>query len=142
MADVEKVLRIKDLRIESIRGNVLVDNVSLELKRGEVMGLIGESGAGKSTIGLGAMAYARAGCRITGGTIEIDGVSIRDLSAEGRREMRGPRIAYIAQSAAASFNPAHKIIDQVCEMPIQHKLMTPAEAHDWAIGRASCRERV
>ena len=133
MADIEKVLRIKDLRIESLSGLVLVDNISLELKRGEVMGLIGESGAGKSTIGLGAMAYARAGCRITGGTIEIDGISIRDLSVEGRREMRGPRIAYIAQSAAASFNPAHKIIDQVCEMPIQHKLMTPAEAHDWAI---------
>lgn len=131
--DSEKVLRIKDLRIESIRGNVLVDNVSLELKRGEVMGLIGESGAGKSTIGLGAMAYARAGCRITGGTVEIDGISIRDLSQEGRREMRGPRIAYIAQSAAASFNPAHKIIDQVCEMPIQHKLMSASEARDWAL---------
>jgi peptide/nickel transport system ATP-binding protein len=129
----EQVLNIRDLRIESIHGQVLVDNVSLQLKRGEVLGLIGESGAGKSTIGIGAMAYARAGCRIVGGTVEIDGVAIRSLDAEGRRHMRGRRIAYIAQSAAASFNPAHRLIDQVTEMPIQHGLMTPDEARIWAI---------
>ena len=83
---VEQVLKINDLRIESVKGLVLVNNISLELKRGEVLGLIGECGAGKSTIGIGAMAYTRAGCRITGGTVEIDGVSIRDLSSEGRRD--------------------------------------------------------
>jgi peptide/nickel transport system ATP-binding protein len=132
-AKPEKVLRIKDLRIESISGLVLVNNISLELKRGEVLGLIGESGAGKSTIGIGAMAYTRAGCRITGGTVEIDGVSIRELSAEGRRDQRGQRIAYIAQSAAASFNPAHRLIDQVTEMPIQHGLMKEDEAKAWAV---------
>jgi peptide/nickel transport system ATP-binding protein len=138
MADViqgkdEKVLRITDLRIESIHGLVLVDNVSLELKRGEVLGLIGESGAGKSTIGLGAMAYSRGGCKITGGKVEIDGVGIRELSPEGRRDMRGKRIAYIAQSAAASFNPSHKIINQVTEMPIQHGIMKKDEARAWAL---------
>ena len=130
---VEQVLKIRDLRIESVKGLVLVNNISLELKRGEVLGLIGESGAGKSTIGIGAMAYTRAGCRITGGTVEIDGVSIRDLSSEGRRDMRGRNIAYVAQSAAASFNPFHTLLDQVCEMPIQHGLMKPDEAKAWAI---------
>ncbi len=129
----ESVLKITNLRIESIHGAVLVDNVSLELKRGEVLGLIGESGAGKSTIGLGSMVYARAGCRITGGTVEIDGESVRDLSADGRRDLRGKRIAYIAQSAAASFNPAYRIIDQVCEMPIKHGLMSKPEARAWAV---------
>ena len=61
------VLYLEKLRIETIGGVVLVDDVDVSLKRGEILGLIGESGAGKSTIGLGAMAYARAGCRITGG---------------------------------------------------------------------------
>jgi peptide/nickel transport system ATP-binding protein len=129
----QPVLKITDLRVESVNGLVLVDNVSLELQRGEVVGLIGESGAGKSTIGLSSMVYARAGCRITGGKVEIDGVSVRDLSPEGRRDMRGQRIAYIAQSAAASFNPAHTIMDQVCEMPIQHGLMKKDEAERTAV---------
>jgi peptide/nickel transport system ATP-binding protein len=131
MAD--SVLKLTDLRVETVNGLVLVDNVSLELKRGEVVGLIGESGAGKSTIGLSSMVYARAGCRITGGKVEIDGISVRDLSYEGRRDVRGQRIAYIAQSAAASFNPAHTIMDQVTEMPIQHGLMKKDEAEKAAV---------
>ena len=132
MADAS-ILRITDLRVESINGTVLVENASLDLKRGEVLGLIGESGAGKSTIGLSSMFYARAGCRITKGAVNIDGVSFGDLSADKRRDLRGRRIAYIAQSAAASFNPAHRIISQVCEMPIIHGLMTKPQARAWAL---------
>ena len=127
------ILKITDLRVENLTGDVLVDNVSFELRPGEVLGLIGESGAGKSTIGLAAMVYARAGCRITGGSVEIEGKDSRKADAEGRRELRGRHIAYVAQSAAASFNPAHTILDQVCEMPIQHGLMNKAKAQAWAI---------
>ena len=126
------ILRISGLRLVSVTGNVIVDNVDLQLQRGEVLGLIGESGAGKSTIGLSSMCYARAGLHIAGGEVVLDGVNIRALDAEGRRQVRGKRIAYIAQSAAAAFNPAHSLMDQVCEAPVLHKLMTRPQAEAWA----------
>ena len=130
--DENIILSIKGLRLESVAGNVIVDNVDLQLRKGEVLGLIGESGAGKSTIGLSSMCYARAGLHIAGGTITLGGTNIAALDAEGRRAVRGKRIAYIAQSAAAAFNPAHSLMDQVCEAPVLHKLMTRAEAETWA----------
>lgn len=129
----DHILQVRKLRIESVAGATLVDDVDLELNRGEVLGLIGESGAGKSTIGLASMGYARAGCRIVGGTVEIDGEELFSLTAEERRDMRGTRIAYVAQSASAAFNPAHTILRQVCEVPVYHGLMTMSEAQAWAI---------
>ena len=130
--DDSTILSISGLRLLSVAGNVIVDNVDLQLQRGEVLGLIGESGAGKSTIGLSSMCYARAGLHIAGGEVVLDGVNIRALDAEGRRQVRGKRIAYIAQSAAAAFNPAHSLMDQVCEAPVLHKLMTRPQAEAWA----------
>lgn len=129
----EPILRIKNLRLTTITGRPIVDGVDLTLQRGKVLGLIGESGAGKSSIGLAAMSYARAGVHIEGGVIEIDGTDIRSLDAAGRRDVRGRRIAYIAQSAAAAFNPAHTILDQCCEMPVVHGLMSRPQAEKWAV---------
>jgi peptide/nickel transport system ATP-binding protein len=130
---VEKqlLLSIKDLRIEGRSGDAwhpIVKGVNLTLHRGEVLGLIGESGAGKSTLGLAAMGFARDGCRISGGTIDFDGIDLRSASEAERRSLRGRRIAYVAQSAAASFNPAHKLIDQYCEAPVVHGLMPREKA--------------
>jgi peptide/nickel transport system ATP-binding protein len=130
------LLAIQGLRIEGQSDEAwheIVKGVDLTLRRGEVLGLIGESGAGKSTIGLAAMGYARPGCRITAGSIRFDSVNLIDISEAERRKIRGARIAYVAQSAAASFNPAHCIIDQYAEAPLQHGVVDKAEAERTAV---------
>ncbi|MDB4092402.1 ABC transporter ATP-binding protein [bacterium] len=127
----QQLLKMRGLKIEGKSDEVwnpIVNGIDLDLKKGEVLGLIGESGAGKSTVGLAAMGFTRDGCRISGGTVDFDGVDLVTASAAVKRNMLGKRIAYVAQSAAASFNPAHRLIDQHTEAPTQHRLRPKAES--------------
>ncbi len=137
MADDKRVLlKIQGLRIEGYADEKwieIVHGVDLTLHRGEVLGLIGESGAGKSTIGLAAMGFARDGCRISGGSVEFDGMELTTTPESDRRVLRGSRIAYVAQSAAASFNPAHKLIDQHTEAPVHYRIRKRMESQEDAM---------
>ena len=137
----ETLLEIRNLRIEATsyppgeppQDVVLVDDVSVSVEKGRVLGLIGESGAGKSTIGLSSMAYGRGGVRLTGGTITLNGRDIRLADARSLRALRGREVTYVAQSAAAAFNPAIKLMDQVIETCLAHKVMGRAEAEARAV---------
>ena len=127
----ERLLTVKNLQIEGFADEAwkpIVKGIDLHLDRGEVLGLIGESGAGKSTIGIAAMGYTRPGCRFSGGSIEFDGIKILEQSVEQIREVRGVRMSYVAQSAAASFNPSHRLIDQYAETPVQHGVLKYKQA--------------
>ena len=135
-SEKDVLLKIKNLEIQGYSDETWIDiikGVDLTLHRGEVLGLIGESGAGKSTIGAAAMGYARDGTRISGGTIEFDGIELTTATDSERSALRGSRIAYVAQSAAASFNPAHKIIDQHTEAPVQYRIQKRLEAQEDAM---------
>ncbi len=129
MADL--LMQMKDLVIEAdIDGEwkSIVNGLSLDLHKGEIVGLIGESGAGKSTLGLAAMGYTKPGCRIASGSIRLNQEELVGASHSRLREIRGNQVSYVAQSAAAAFNPAHRLIDQFTESPVQHGKMRPDEA--------------
>jgi peptide/nickel transport system ATP-binding protein len=102
---------------------LLVDDVSFTLARGEVLGLIGESGAGKTTIGLTALGYCRGGVEVTGGEVRFDGRDMLALSEAERSRLRGTRVAYVAQSAAGAFNPAFTLGEQVIEAAVCHGVL-------------------
>ncbi|MFT5220090.1 MAG: peptide/nickel transport system ATP-binding protein [Planctomycetota bacterium] len=110
------------------RWHEIIKGVDLTLRRGEIMGLIGESGAGKSTLGLASMGFAKPGCEIHGGSIVFDGIDLMKASESEKRKLRGHRIAYVAQSAAASFNPSHRLIEQTVESAVRHGVKSEAEA--------------
>jgi peptide/nickel transport system ATP-binding protein len=104
--------------------SVIVNDVSFSIARGEVVALIGESGSGKTTIALSLLGYARPGCHISGGSIRVGDTDVRALSPTGLAGFRGRQVSYIAQSAAAAFNPFQRVMAQVIESARIHGLLS------------------
>ncbi len=137
----EPLVKVRDLKIgatvyppgEKPHDIEIVHGVSFELAPGKVLGLIGESGAGKSTIGLASMAYGRGGVKITGGEVWVNGRDILKSNLGDVRSLRGGEVTYVSQSAAASFNPAKQIMDQVTEASIRHGKFSKKDAEARAV---------
>ena len=137
----DNLLKVRGLKIgatiyppgEKSREIEIVHGVDFDLQKGKVLGLIGESGAGKSTIGLASMAYGRGGVEITGGSVEVNGRDILKSTLRDIRRLRGGEVTYVSQSAAASFNPAKKIMEQVTEAAILHGKFSRQEAEARAV---------
>ncbi|MDH3798952.1 MAG: ABC transporter ATP-binding protein [Desulfobacterales bacterium] len=129
-----RTLTIQDLVVEAQKPSGewfgIVHNVDVKVKSGEVVALIGESGAGKTTVGLGALAYSRPGTRIVGGQVYLDDIDLLSMAQEERREVRGKQVAYVAQSAAAALNPAIRLGEQVTESLLVHGILEPEKGLD------------
>ncbi len=133
---MEPILEIEDLNISFfVRAGEIpaVMDFSCKVMPGEAMGLVGESGCGKSTVALGIMRDMGNRGRITKGKIKFRGRDMGEMTDEELREIRGSKIAMIYQEPMASLNPAMKIGRQLMEVPIIHDGASEKEAYDRAL---------
>ncbi len=131
------LLSVKDLVVEfPTRKGVLtaVNSVSFDLAQGEVLGVVGESGAGKSMTGAAIIGLIEPPGHIAGGSIHLTGDRIDNLSADAMRKVRGKRIGVIFQDPLTSLNPLYTIAEQLVETIRRHLPLSAAQARDRAIG--------
>lgn len=133
---MQALLEVDRLKIDARKDNggllPIVNGVSFNVQGGEVVALIGESGSGKTTIALSVLGYTKPGLEFTGGEVRLYGQDIISMPPEEKRQLRGKRVAYLAQSAAATFNPALTIGEQVTESVVLHGQMSRDEANQRA----------
>ncbi|MDD9915815.1 MAG: ABC transporter ATP-binding protein [Rhodospirillaceae bacterium] len=130
------LLEVQNLRVEfpTRRGTlVAVDDISFEIAQGEVLGVVGESGAGKSMTGSAIIGLLEPPGRIAGGEIRLEGDRIDNLPYERMRRIRGAKIGAIFQDPLTSLNPLYTIGQQLVETIVTHTDMTESEARSRAI---------
>ena len=110
----------------------IVRNANVSVERGEVVALIGESGSGRTTIALSTLGYSKPGLEFTGGEVRLDGRDVISMPPDEKRDLRGRRVAYLAQTAAAAFNPALTVGEQVIESPVLHGRMSREQVKERA----------
>ena len=130
------LLEVDDLKISARRDDdsllPIVKGVSFNVARGEVVALIGESGSGKTTIALSALGYTKPGLEFAGGEVRLENEDVITMESNQLRALRGQRVAYLAQSAAATFNPALTIGEQVTESCVLHGILDQKQANERA----------
>jgi len=130
------ILEVKDLRVEfpTRRGTlVALDSVSFQIEEGEVLGVVGESGAGKSITGLAIIGLLEPPGRIAGGEVRLEGRRIDNLPHEEMRKVRGRRIGVVFQDPLTSLNPLYTIGHQLVETIGTHLPLTGNQARERAI---------
>lgn len=146
-----KLLEVRNLRVEfpTRRGTlVAVDDVSLDIAAGEVLGVVGESGAGKSMTGAAIIGLLEPPGRIASGEIRLEGRRIDNLPYSEMRKIRGRQIGAIFQDPLTSLNPLYKVGDQLVETILTHLPLSQAQARDRAVklledvGIPSAAERI
>ena len=136
MDDQAPILDIKNLCISyyTRAGEIpAVVDFSLTVKPGETIGIVGESGCGKSTVAMAIMQHMGANGGIKSGSIKFKGRDMTQMSAEELRQLRGSDIAMIYQEPFASLNPSLKISTQLMEVPLTHEDISAEEAYQRAI---------
>ncbi len=132
----QPILSVRDLVVEfPTRHGILtaVDRISFDIVKGEVLGVVGESGAGKSLTGAAIIGLLEPPGRVAGGEIIFDGKRIDNLDEEQKRSVRGKRIAMIFQDPLTSLNPLYRIGEQLVETILTHLDLSRGEARSRAI---------
>jgi peptide/nickel transport system ATP-binding protein len=136
VANNEPVLSVRNLEVALLgrRGKlVAVDGVSFDIAAGEVLGVVGESGAGKSLTGAAVIGLLEPPGRITGGEVWLGARRIDNAPPEEMRKVRGARIGMVFQDPLTSLNPLYRIGDQIVETIRTHKRVSQGEARERAI---------
>jgi peptide/nickel transport system ATP-binding protein len=129
------LLKVEDLTVHYMGRKIVraLEGVSIEIKKGEIMGVVGESGSGKTTLGLSILKLLPPNGRIVGGRIYLDDLDITGMSEEKMREIRGRQISMVFQDPMTSLDPLMSIGDQITETIVTHEKVSKSEAEKKAL---------